>query len=147
MKASIKNSKRRRKIQKGKKYVFFFFIWVACISSAAFVYYLLGSRISYVSPLPFLKAVATGGSVNAEDTKQTIERELKKREIAYVSIDTTNSERYSIFLAEKREVLLAPQKDIASQIASLQVILIRLTMEGKQFSKLDLRFEKPVMVF
>jgi hypothetical protein len=48
-------------------------------------------------------------------------------------------------LSNKSEIFLTRDKDINPQLASLQFILSRLTMEGKGFRSLDLRFDKPII--
>ena len=70
---------------------------------------------------------------------------LTQKNITYSKINTTQSE-YIIYLANGSEVILSTQKDLYSQISSLQYILSRLTMEGRQFIKLDERFDNPVIV-
>lgn len=45
------------------------------------------------------------------------------------------------------EVILSLEKDIATQIASLQLTIANLTIEGKRFSRLDFRFDKPVISY
>ena len=42
-------------------------------------------------------------------------------------------------------VLFAPDKDLAVQVRSLQLVLPRLTMEGKKVLEIDLRFNKVVV--
>lgn len=53
----------------------------------------------------------------------------------------------SIRLPDQSEVIFSLEKDMEKQVASLQLILSRSKIEGKPFSKLDLRFDKPVAVF
>jgi len=42
-------------------------------------------------------------------------------------------------------ILFSTEKDLGQSLASLQSILQRAKIEGKNFSKIDLRFEKPVV--
>ena len=44
-------------------------------------------------------------------------------------------------------VILSSKKDIRSQISSLQLILSRLTIEGKKLKILDFRYDNPVVSF
>lgn len=42
-------------------------------------------------------------------------------------------------------VFFSPQKDLASQVRALQLVLPKLTMEGKKIKEIDLRFSKVVI--
>ena len=93
----------------------------------------------YVSPLASVKGLTT-------DANQShIEKLLKEKHIRYQSIEP-DDETYMLMLQDDQQVVFSAKKDITVQISSLQFILSRLTMEGKEFSRLDLRFEKPVIV-
>ncbi len=70
---------------------------------------------------------------------------LQKDQIQYTSL-TSENDTYIITLQNGGKVTFSSQKDIMTQIASLQYILSHLTMEGRQFSSLDLRFDQPVIV-
>jgi len=96
----------------------------------------------YVSPLPHtLSAQADQGS----KLEETLQNGLKSAQIDYVSINRGNGS-FVVILQNGGKVTFSSQKDIMAQIASLQYILSHLTMEGRQFSILDLRFDKPVIV-
>ena len=94
-----------------------------------------------VSPMP----------VNASTTTDDIEKkfiiELRKLNIIFTDVRQGDGSTYIIKLADKTEVFVTAAKDIPSQIASLQFIYNRLTMEGRLIRRLDLRYEKPVITF
>ena len=71
--------------------------------------------------------------------------DLNKKQIAFTSIKKQD-DSYIVTLQDNSKVTFSSQKDIMTQIASLQYILSHLTMEGRQFSSLDLRFDQPVIV-
>lgn len=73
-------------------------------------------------------------------------RLLKSHNIMYTAI-ARNSDEFVITLNPKQQVFITKDKNLAEQISSLQVILPRLTMEGKQFRQLDLRYDKPVVMY
>jgi hypothetical protein len=50
-------------------------------------------------------------------------------------------------LIDNGEVILSSKKDIGSQLSSLQLMLARLTIEGKKLKVLDFRFDNPVVSF
>ncbi|MBM3205281.1 cell division protein FtsQ [Candidatus Shapirobacteria bacterium] len=51
-----------------------------------------------------------------------------------------------VWLNGETIVLLNGEKDLSSQLDSLQLILSRSKIEGKQIKKIDLRFDKPVIL-
>lgn len=100
-------------------------------------------RDLYVSPLSSLEAFNI--PTKSERNVALVEKLLRKEKIAYVSVVVSDA-AIVITLDREAEVVLSQKKDMTEQISSLQYILSRLTMEGKLFSRLDLRFEKPVVV-
>lgn len=68
----------------------------------------------------------------------------KKISCQYITNDTTT---ITITLNNAAVILLSSQKDLQKQLASLQLTLSQLTIEGKQFKKLDFRFDKPFVTF
>jgi hypothetical protein len=148
--ASVEHSRKRRKFQSIKKYVVATAASCLVIIGLFFFWYVIIFRNKplFISPLPIVQALQriAGGDVS-EDKERQIENLLKKNAIVYSHIDTSDSTAYSITLKDEGQVLLAPNKDLPSQIASLQVILNRLTMEGRTFKRLDLRFNKPIITF
>jgi hypothetical protein len=96
----------------------------------------------YISPLSTVQAAQND---QAEIIVQQIENGLKKKQIDFTSVQRQNDD-YLITLQDSSKVTFSSQKDIMTQIASLQYILSHLTMEGRQFSSLDLRFDQPVIV-
>lgn len=146
MKWLRKKHKKRRHPVVSKKTVVLGVAIVSGLSSlaGAAYFFVYMNQPLYISPLPILKTVKGVDDVSVD---QRVAGELKKNHIAYTAIDTVESSAIIVKLKDNGEVLLTSDKDISMQIASLQVILVRLTMEGKQFRKLDLRFSKPVIVF
>jgi hypothetical protein len=71
---------------------------------------------------------------------------LQKHHIGYTTV-TQGGQEYVISLNEKQQVIFSRKKDLTDQISSLQIMLPRLTMEEKQFKRLDLRYDKPVVVY
>jgi len=110
---------------------------------SGYVFYLAKIRKPlYISPL------AKGFSVSrVSGTDQ--ELSILKTGLLRLHIDvdsiTSSNEAYLVQLKDKSQIIFSEQKNIDSQISSLQFILTRLTMEGKGFNQLDLRFDKPVV--
>lgn len=86
---------------------------------------------------------------NKKDTNQdgikNLTAKLKKNNISFASISSFSEGGFFIKLGAGEEIILSSQKNIDVQISSLQLILSRLTIEGKRFSRLDFRFDKPVI--
>ena len=135
--------KRRRFIRK----VIFYcsIVFALAIVGVGFAGYSLWSKLHkplYISPLPNTQVAHAdqGEAVIAQ-----IEMGLRKKQIDYTTIQRQD-DGYIVTLQDNGKVTFSSQKDIMSQIASLQYILSHLTMEGRQFSSLDLRFDQPVIV-
>jgi hypothetical protein len=52
-----------------------------------------------------------------------------------------------VVLSDDTEVVFSAEKDISNQIGSLQVTINNLTIVGKRISRVDMRFERPVVTF
>lgn len=100
--------------------------------------YLLTSP-QYTSPLPKTQA---SRSFLTSDLAEL----LRKEGIEYTSLVTLEDGSFLVKLVSGEDVLFSKQQS-ASEVASLQAILSRLTIEGKAVSRLDFRFNKPVVVY
>lgn len=132
---------QRNPQKKSEKLSITIFFVVSVIMIILFLFLFSDRSSFYISPLP--KINNTNSSVN--EVERMLSEELKRQNMEYASIDTSEGSIFYITLKEKQEVVVAGDKDISSQIASLQFIYNRLTMEGKEFKRLDLRFDKPVI--
>lgn len=74
-----------------------------------------------------------------------IEKILKEKNIKYLKIEQNNDLSFNINLKDEGIVFISEKKDLEEQIDSLQLILSRLTIEGKRFRSLDFRYDKPVI--
>jgi hypothetical protein len=88
----------------------------------------------------------TQDSGNDDKYLAELEKNLQDKRISYSAINKLSNSTL-IKLTNSGEVIISSQKDLSTQISSLQYLLARLTMEGKDFTRLDLRFDKPVIVF
>jgi hypothetical protein len=149
MKSQIEKSKRRRKLQGKKKYIIAAVLLFLGIPASIISFELIAHAMQplYVSPLPFIRDFQVNAATDDDTVRNKISAELRKQHIPFMRIDTSEENAYSIQLSDGEHVFVTKNKDISIQIASLQVIYNRLTMEGKRFKKLDLRFSKPVITF
>lgn len=98
----------------------------------------------FASPLPLFTSWGTNKEKGQEEKE--IEKLLKQKSIAFSEIRKESSQQYKIDLENNGEVIISSKKGIAEQLSSLQVVLSRLTMEGKKFKRLDLTYDRPVIV-
>lgn len=62
-------------------------------------------------------------------------------------IEITDSRELTVFLKTGPKVLISLNKNIKEQVDSLQLILERAKIEGKQIELIDLRFDKPIIKY
>lgn len=133
----------KRKNRKSKSYfkylgIILTLLGFSLILSSTFIFlspYILGN--SFVSPLP----------KNSKSKTQDVRALLASQKINVSSFSVATDSSYMVVLKDGGTVILAPGKDLAAQVRSLQIILSRLTIEGKRFKILDFRFDKPVVSF
>ena len=139
-----KNTDRRKKRILKKMLIFSSIVVGVGILTGFGIYALILVKLqepAYISPLAGI------ASAQASQSKiDILKSELKKENIEYTSVTIEKDGSFIVKLTQGGAVTFSSQKDIITQIASLQYILSHLTMEGKLFTRLDLRFEKPVIV-
>lgn len=108
----------------------------------------LFSRMPFISPIPSTIVSVKGISFFSNNDPVSQVKELaKQKNIQVANIEKTSDFSYKMILITGEEIYISSQKPFVSQISSLQLVLSRLTIEGKRIATLDLRFEKPVVVF
>lgn len=75
----------------------------------------------------------------------TLQELLKEKNISFASISSFDNGSYLVHLVTGEEVIFSSQKTFNTQVSSLQLIVARLTIEGKHFMRLDFRFDKPAI--
>jgi hypothetical protein len=96
-----------------------------------------------VSPLP-KQTFALNSTHTTDDKKQELQKLITQASFSANTIQKDH-DGYVVTLSTGQQVLFSDSKDLHSQVSSLQLIYSRLTIEGKGFSRLDLRFDKPVL--
>ena len=76
-----------------------------------------------------------------------LEIQLSQKKISFASVTVNANDSFTVRLLDRGEVILSSKKDVGSQLSSLQLILSRLTIEGKKLKTLDFRFDNPVVTF
>ena len=83
---------------------------------------------------------------NSDTAEYTVKKFCEEKKLTCVAVEASG-DSITIVLSNNATILLSSSKDLQKQLASLQVTLSQLTIEGKQFKKLDFRFEKPFITF
>jgi hypothetical protein len=130
---------KKEKIKRKYRTLILFIGFVLIIVSVFELIYLNFSfgRVTYISPIA--KITASRISI--------LEHEMDLRGIKYSSVNIDNDGSFNINLSDSGEVILSSKKDLRSQLSSLQLILSRLTIEGKKLKVLDFRYNHPVVSF
>lgn len=98
----------------------------------------------FASPLPIM--TSTVSQENSADISSKAKDLLKEKQIEFSSLSESKGKSYVVTLKDGGEVIITDDKDLDGQLASLQRIAAQLTMEGKKIKRLDLRFDRPVLV-
>ena len=112
--------------------------------SGFFVSQQLFFQSGYLSPLS--QIIVSAVETSEESAVDTITAQFTKEEMEISSIKKQDH-LYFVLLTSGEEIVISSQKDIDSQISSLHFIIKRLTMEGRRIKKLDMSFDKPVVIF
>lgn len=101
-----------------------------------------------ISPIPNISNVL--GASSQQDNSPTLiaqcKEALQKKNVSYDSVVMQGVDLLAT-LSDGTQVLFSADKDILTQIDSLQVTMDNLTIEGKRISRVDMRFERPVVTF
>lgn len=140
-----KNQKSRKKI---KRLIWIVFI-LGIICTAAFLGLMKRNKINLPNIFNNQTEIV---SPLANPTKiDKLKDKLKEKgiEIDWRSEKENKIEnkKWEMRLKNGESVIFSLEKDIDEQINSLQMILKRFKIEGRQFEKIDLRFEKPVITY
>ena len=130
--------KKDRKKTRFKFLVIFFIVILMFLALGEYIFLNFPfGNVSYVSPV----------SKNKNSIIIFVENELNKENIKFSEISASSGGSIKVDLTEGGEVILSSKKDVGSQISSLQLILSRLTIEGKKLNILDFSFDNPVVSY
>lgn len=140
-------TKRKTKNERKKTKPLLFFSAIVLIVLTILVTYVLYNQYvsmnRFISPFPASFSSKPGYS-HKEAIKE-LRQELMLQKFSISSI-TPSYESYIVTLENGEEVVFSDKKPFALQVSSLQLILTRLTIEGKAITRVDLRFDKPTVV-
>jgi flagellar biosynthesis/type III secretory pathway M-ring protein FliF/YscJ len=129
--------KEKKKIQRKKLGLSLIFIGLSLIAFMLFYLVFLEKDPPLINPL----------SKDQSSTDSKLIKILKEEKIAYKEIETTKDLKYRIKFDKNGEAILTPEKNLEEQIASLQLIISQLKIEGRTFKRLDFSYEKPIITF
>lgn len=131
---------RKRKNKKYFKFLTFIFLFTGILLLAVSLF-ILNSYLFFGKPLisPIGKSFT-----KPENNFMSL---LKNAKINVSSFSVATDSSYMVSLVDNGTVIFNPSKNLDMQVRSLQIILSRLTIEGKRFKSLDFRFDKPVVSF
>lgn len=88
---------------------------------------------------------------NKEGVKEKLERQLKelalKEGLRFMGTSMVEEKSLIATFSGQLTCLFDLEKDVSSQLASLQFVLWRSKIEGKKLREVDLRFDKPVVEY
>jgi len=135
--------KRRRFKKENTKFKFRYIISILLF---AVVFALVGSFLYYnfsfgnnvlVNPL----------SKNYNSFESKLKDELGKQGVKYLRTTLNGDGSIMVDRDPEGQIIFSSKKEISDQITSLQLVLSRLTIEGKKLKTLDFRFANPVVSF
>ena len=129
--------KEKKKASRKKIGLLLIILGLFFLSISALLLNVLSKDRQFLSPL--------AGNQKSVDLR--LEDELRKREIKYLSFQTNEDLTLTIKLDGNGDVIIDTRKEISNQLSSLQLILGQLKIEGKTFSRLDFRYDKPFIAY
>jgi len=131
-------TKREKKIRARKKLSIMLILVSLIVINLVLVY-----KAFLEKPKPIINPL----SGNQVSSTEAFKLKLKENNISFTSINTENDLNYLIKLKDGGEVIIDSGKSIDEQFSSLQLILSQLKIEGRALTRLDFRYEKPIITF
>lgn len=124
------------------KLFFSFLLFLFVLGVSLGIWFFLTSRFTIVSPLPKLASTTT--SIRWINEIQSL---CMQENMSCHTIVIHTDQTATMTLDTGEIVILSLKKDLSSQITSLQLTIKQLTMNNKRFSRMDFRFDKPVLTY
>lgn len=141
---------KKEKIHVTKKYILYGAIGIGSLPLFYFGFRNISEILQkplFLSPVPKQASLLPNISKEKKDiTDEVLKGLLLKNNISVASISAT-AQYYRLTLTTGEEILVSKEKALDLQLSSLQLVLSRLTIEGKKLQKIDFRFDKPVVLF
>lgn len=134
---------QNRKNRKNRKYIRYVGTLFVLVGAALVLYTAFVLANKYIFKKPILSPLPKNYKSQGQDIRNLLEKERVK----FLEISIATDSSYMVSLDGGGQVIISPRKNIEEQVRSLQIVLSRLTIEGKRFRSLDFRFDKPVVSF
>jgi len=91
----------------------------------------------------------TGDWIDFKDIKKALffVEKLKEINLTVLTIDIKGQDMLVFNLIDAKQIVFSNNKDINTQNYQLELIIKQFKIEGKDFKKIDLRFDKPIISF
>ena len=91
----------------------------------------------------------TGDWIDYEDIKQALFfiNKLKEINLTVLTIDIKGQDMLVFNLVDDKKIVFSNNKDKEVQDYQLELIIKQFKIEGKEYKKIDLRFDKPIISF
>ena len=145
-----KNKLHKRKLRRIIRiiiFLLFIFLVTICILFLCSITIFKKQQV-ILTPVGSVKNVAQEDNQKmSPQVSDTMQKLFDQYHLSVDSINTGTDSAMHILFKGGQEIIFSENKAIETQIASLQLIMNRLTIEGKQFNRIDLRFDNPVITF
>lgn len=105
-------------------------------------YGVISKKPQVISPLP--QGVFRILPKTEDQKKKEIEAFFAQQNLMVDSVTESSESGIIVSLKDNGDIYMSD--NYAQELPSLQLIISKLTMEGKRFKRLDLRFERPIIV-
>lgn len=122
--------------------------WAIFIFGVILVFFGLGflKRYGLIPSLNLFSSSQILRPIPSQNLEEELQRNLQKAGLESTKTFFLGRE-IDASLSSGVAVTFSQEKDLALQVASLQLILQRFKIEGKTPKKIDLRFNKPIVTF
>ena len=130
--------KKDRRVKKLRRFVLIEIVFLVLLIIFEILYFgLFTNKLEILNPL----------SLHKQSSTYNLGSRLKSAQIEYSKIILNKDFTYTVELKNNAIIYFSEQKNINEQISSLQLILERLKIEGKQLKSLNFKYDSPVIKF
>lgn len=132
------------KVQKSRKRIKIAILFVVTILLVSILGFLVRTYRRY--DLSFFQQEKIVAPIAEKIPEQKLAEELKKVDFRVISLSIIGEKVIEASISGGTKIIFKTE-EIEKQISSLQLILPRFKIEGRIPKKIDLRFEKPIVIF
>ena len=132
------------KIKKSKKRVRTAFLFLTLLTALTVLGFCV--RLYQKNGASFFQREKIIRPITVKSPEQELAEEFERADLKIISLNLKGEEKLEASISGGIKVIFKTEK-IKEQVSSLQAILTRFKIEGRIPKKIDLRFEKPIVVF